>query len=398
MKLKDIVKEFSYPMGQVVSNPYHTAFQPIQEDETQDPQEIMVGNYQTRHYDICPGASVLYKDIESKGVDMDLAERTARLQDVLFYMEKHLVEEMKSATEEDVLMAKNLQHQIMAMANMMGLKTEHSYIQGHIDVIEKLAGTVEESLEEAKSVTLITYGGREIKYKNSDIDKFIRNLDLNGEDLPGLIYKASMSNPNIIGRGAKSLNKKKEAILQLLKKIKSHSGDVIIDVDSKKPSFKHTVRFGLPESVNESKSDLDLVVDTIRNEYGNMPITKIAYQLANKTKYTIDQLERVFRAYKDIPARDRHKTDLKKLFKSYGLKESVNEAKEPEVISQLRSIVKDQQNKKIKDPVSGKTMRVDLYSASAVTQVYDAISKSNKDKFGKLSLPKMVNVAFKMIK
>jgi len=324
MKLKDIVKEFSYPMGQVVSNPYHTAFQPIQEDETQDPQEIMVGNYQTRHYDICPGASVLYKDIESKGVDMDLAERTARLQDVLFYMEKHLVEEMKSATEEDVLMAKNLQHQIMAMANMMGLKTEHSYIQGHIDVIEKLAGTVEESLEEAKSVTLITYGGREIKYKNSDIDKFIRNLDLNSEDLPGLIYKASMSNPNIIGRGAKSLNKKKEAILQLLKKIKSHSGDVIIDVDSKKPSFKHTVKFGLPESVNE--------------------------------------------------------------------------AKEPEVISQLRSIVKDQQNKKIKDPVSGKMMRVDLYSASAVTQVYDAINKSNKDKFGKLSLPKMVNVAFKMIK
>ena len=74
------------------------------------------------------------------------------------------------------------------------------------------------------------------------------------------------------------------------------------------------------------------------------------------------------------------------------------EAKEPEVISQLRSIVKDQQNKKIKDTVSGKTMRVDLYSASAVTQVYDALGKSNKDKFGKLSLPKMVNLAFKLIK
>jgi hypothetical protein len=43
-------------------------------------------------------------------------------------------------------------------------------------------------------------------------------------------------------------------------------------------------------------------------------------------------------------------------------------------------------------------MRVDLYSASAITQVYDAINKSNKDKFGKLSLPKMVNVAFSVIK
>jgi len=76
----------------------------------------------------------------------------------------------------------------------------------------------------------------------------------------------------------------------------------------------------------------------------------------------------------------------------------INEAKEPEVISHLRDIVKKKQNKKIKDPISGKMMRVDLYSASAVTQVYDAINKSNKDKFGKLSLPKMVNVAFSVIK
>jgi len=80
------------------------------------------------------------------------------------------------------------------------------------------------------------------------------------------------------------------------------------------------------------------------------------------------------------------------------MEESVNEAKEPEVISQLRDIVKGKQNKKIKDPISGKMMRVDSYSASAVTKVYDAINKSNKDKFGKLSLPKMVNVAFSVIK
>ena len=80
------------------------------------------------------------------------------------------------------------------------------------------------------------------------------------------------------------------------------------------------------------------------------------------------------------------------------VKESVNEGKEPEVISQLRDIVKGKQNKKIKDPKSGKMMRVDLYSASAITKVYDAINKSNKDKFGKLSLPKMVNVAFSVIK
>ena len=63
------------------------------------------------------------------------------------------------------------------------------------------------------------------------------------------------------------------------------------------------------------------------------------------------------------------------------------------MISQLRDIVKRKQNKKIKDLKSGKMMRVDMFSASKVTKVYDAINKSNKDKFGKLSLPKMVNVA-----
>jgi len=106
----------------------------------------------------------------------------------------------------------------------------------------------------------------------------------------------------------------------------------------------------LKESVNEGKSDLDMVVDTIRKEYENVPIKKLAYHLANKTTYTIDQLLKVLRVYKDMNARDRDKTDLKKLFKSYGLKESLNERYRPnleskgweaaqKVIKQLQSSV-----------------------------------------------------------
>jgi hypothetical protein len=86
------------------------------------------------------------------------------------------------------------------------------------------------------------------------------------------------------------------------------------------------VYYSLKESVNEGKSDLDMVVDTIRKEYENVSIKKLAYHLANRTTYTIDQLLKVLRVYKDMSSRDRDKTDLKKLFKSYGLKEStVNE-------------------------------------------------------------------------
>jgi hypothetical protein len=78
--------------------------------------------------------------------------------------------------------------------------------------------------------------------------------------------------------------------------------------------------------------------------------------------------------------------------------EKINEASEPEIITQLRSIVSNKQNQKLKDPKSGKQMRVDLYSASAVTQVYDALKQqSNKDKFVGMGLVGMVNTAFKLI-
>lgn len=109
------------------------------DSETKDSQEIKVGTYQTRHFDMCPAASELYVDIFDKVDDRDLAVRTAKLQDVLFYLEKHTVKEMGSATAEDVAMAENLQDQIMAMANMMGLYDQHDYIDGHVRAIKDLA-------------------------------------------------------------------------------------------------------------------------------------------------------------------------------------------------------------------------------------------------------------------
>jgi len=108
-------------------------------DETADSGEIVVGNYQTRHYDMCPSATKLYNDIDDQVDDLDLAERTAKMQDVLFYLEKHTVKEMKSATQEDVMMAENLAEQIMAMAGMMNLESEHDYIQSHVDAIKEVA-------------------------------------------------------------------------------------------------------------------------------------------------------------------------------------------------------------------------------------------------------------------
>jgi hypothetical protein len=72
---------------------------------------------------------------------------------------------------------------------------------------------------------------------------------------------------------------------------------------------------------------------------------------------------------------------------------------EPQIISQLRDIVKNKQHQSLKDPKSGKKMKVDLYSANLITQVYDAIkSQSTKEKFLSGGLLGMQNMAFKVTK
>jgi hypothetical protein len=75
-----------------------------------------------------------------------------------------------------------------------------------------------------------------------------------------------------------------------------------------------------------------------------------------------------------------------------------NENSEPEIIQIARRIVKNQQFEKVKDPVSGKRMALDMFSASAITKVYDALSDGNKAKMVKQPLPKMVDIVFKLIK
>ena len=109
-------------------------------DETEDPQEIVIGDYQTRHYDMCPGASTLYRRIENQEIDTDMgiAIRNAKLQDALFWLEKHTIKEMGKASFEDVKAAEILAGEIMHLARMMGLEDEHQYILGHVQAIREL--------------------------------------------------------------------------------------------------------------------------------------------------------------------------------------------------------------------------------------------------------------------
>ena len=78
--------------------------------------------------------------------------------------------------------------------------------------------------------------------------------------------------------------------------------------------------------------------------------------------------------------------------------ESVNEATESDIIAQIKNIAKTHQNNIVVDPKSGKKMRVDAFSASAIATVYDALSDSNKEKFLQSGLLGMQAMAMKLLK
>jgi hypothetical protein len=79
------------------------------------------------------------------------------------------------------------------------------------------------------------------------------------------------------------------------------------------------------------------------------------------------------------------------------IKNNINEVSEPQIITQLKDVLKTGY-KSIKDPKTGKKMKVDRYSASAIVGVYDKLNQSNKEKFAQQGLLKMQSIAFKLLK
>jgi hypothetical protein len=83
---------------------------------------------------------------------------------------------------------------------------------------------------------------------------------------------------------------------------------------------------------------------------------------------------------------------------SMKLSKLLKENTEPEIITQLRDVMKSGY-KTLKDPKSGRKMKVDSYSASAIVKVYDALKDpKNKEKFSSMGLLGMQSTAFKFVK
>ncbi len=431
----------------------------ISEDEN-DPQEISVGNYQTKYFHVCPGASKLYGDIESKGVDMDMAERSARLQDALYFVEEHIQRDGYNPEKDYVMVAKNIAKNIMKMAEMMGLEKEHDYIQGHVDTIEKVVKEkgLEEKVMELTEENVPTNPSKWSYYKSQAKKKF---------DVYPSAYANAWAAKQYKAAGGGWRTKKKESVneaksMDTSKRLKVYDklkkGDEITIKYGSSMSSGREGKFKVTKGktlVGKQKVER-IILQNVKNPKGvkfylyqrngnvTMAIGDMAatiedmHESVNEARKVNPKSKKFLKGMKKIKVKGlggwmpgvdyvyvdgdkyyfvdfegdhmelKNTNTIKQLHKLHGswsdgynytLGESINEAKEPEVITQLRKIVKNKQNDLIKDTKSGKKVRVDMNSANLMVQVYDALKKqSNKDKFVKSGIAMMGHTAYKLMK
>ena len=125
-----------------------------------DIEELNIFGYQTKHFDMCPGARRLYQDILDGKHDeaisnsnigqrfgMESAKNNfikemAQRQDLIFDLEKRALGKDRGsggADQKMVDVAKSSAVETMKVAKMVGLEKEHDYVQGHVDTIEDIA-------------------------------------------------------------------------------------------------------------------------------------------------------------------------------------------------------------------------------------------------------------------
>jgi len=142
-----------------------------------------------------------------------------------------------------------------------------------------------------------------------------------------------------------------------------------------------------------NRGDLQVLRPTTKNESVN----------ENLDNYSKDAITDMIINLSRYEGNEKLIADLKKILKQRTLgklkkEQSVNEATESDIIAQIKNIAKTHQNNIVVDPKSGKKMRVDAFSASAIATVYDALSDSSKEKFLASGLLGMQQMAMKLLK
>jgi len=288
-------------------------------------------------------------------------------------------------------------------------------------MLDKKAGKDESKEEEVNEIAkfvgwvAIDHKGKRLEIKKSEAKDLynakllaIKKLKVPKSKESMLVIKPGY-NESVVNEINTSVNKRR-AGAELKQKLKGKRSDgmgkytaTIYGLDSKGKrvelkslnDLNKYSKFELDESVNEGlkHNDMYTMLD-IAAGYSSTQ-DQAANQMWSDEQDLYDYLKS-----DHIPKKYHKKfhNDIKRRFKN--IKESVvNEAKEPEVITQLRKIVKDKQNALVVDTKSKKKVRVDMQSANVMVQVYDALKQqSNKDKFVKSGIVSMGHMAFKLLK
>ena len=114
----------------------------------EEDSQITIGDYKTEHFDMCPAATSLYRIIMNEDYDQELVDLSIKLQDMLFGIEKEVVERKKSSAE-DITLASAIVEEVRDIAEELDLDDEHEYLQSHIDEILKY---YDESITEVLSL------------------------------------------------------------------------------------------------------------------------------------------------------------------------------------------------------------------------------------------------------
>lgn len=198
--------------------------------------EINVYGYQTQHFDICPGAVTLFKNIKAgeytDGVPSAKEEASviamAKLHDALFNMEKKALgygEVDKSYLDQ----AERLENEIYMQAKNLNLEDEvKAYIPGHIDKIANVVVNPKDLAEE-DDIELEIPGetptvDKTVQAKASKQDKIIKDYqrlkDLMQTELD--MYKSfeSPENKELAKNRLKKLTPEFQAAKQAYEKLK----------------------------------------------------------------------------------------------------------------------------------------------------------------------------------
>ena len=152
------------------------SFFELREENTQ----LTVGDYTTKHFDICPSAVKLYSKIKDMTPMVHLVVENMMLHDLFFRLEKQAVAQ-GAIDADDLEKADHYAEMIMDNAEQMGLEKEHSYIEDvHMARFEELAGMSDDEEDDSKEedVSEKTLTPAELK-KREEVAKAIKRENPN---------------------------------------------------------------------------------------------------------------------------------------------------------------------------------------------------------------------------